>query len=217
MKTSMPSAHLPEAVVLAWPGVAPAPMREPPDRGTLDGASLEVLVEHARQGSTEAFGELVRLHEERLFNFLRQITGNDHDAQDLAQDTFVKAFRSIARFQGSGSFTAWLFTIGKRTALNHLRDHRREVTEEAPEQIDFTTPAQAFAEAEERAGLWEMARRLKPDQFEVLWLRYAEGFSVAETARIMRTNQIRVRVLLHRGRGRLAQWLEARGGKGAKA
>ena len=84
MKTSMPSAHLPEAVVLTWPGVPPAPMRELPDRGPLDGASLEVLVEHARQGSTEAFGELVRLHQERLFNFLRQITGNDHDAQDLA-------------------------------------------------------------------------------------------------------------------------------------
>ena len=217
MKAAMTSPRLTEAMALPWPEVlAAAPMPEPPPSVLPAEASLEEWVELARQGSQEAFGELVRQHESRLFNFLRQFTGNDHDAQDLAQDTFLKAYRNIGRFQRSGSFSAWLFTIAKRTALNHLRDHRRESTEEPPEQIDFATPAQAFADSEDRAGLWEVARRLKPAQFEALWLRYAEGFSVAETARIMRTNQIRVRVLLHRGRGRLAQWLEAsrRGGNG---
>lgn len=192
---------------LDWvPAGSPAPI---PERAPVAGAAVERLVAQAKGGSVEAFGELVEQHEARIFNFLRQFTGNTHDAQDLTQDTFVKAFRSLGRFNAVGSFSSWLFVIAKRTALNHLRDHRRESTEEAPEGIDFNNPAQAFAESEERAGLWSVARKLKPAQFEALWLRYAEGFSVAETARVMRTNQIRVRVLLHRGRAQLAKLLEA--------
>ena len=65
-----------------------------------------------------------------------------------------------------------------------------------------------FQESEERASLWALARRLKPAQYEALWLRYVEGFSIAEAARVMRTNPIRVRVLLHRGRAALGELLE---------
>lgn len=215
MSTPLVTSSSPGTLALAWataPAARASVMPETRDNAPVEGASIEPLVERARQGDLDAFGELVRLHQDRLFHFLRQITGNDHDAEDVAQETFLKAYRSLGRFQRSSSFTAWLFTIGKRTALNHLRDHRREITaEETPEQIDFTTPAQAFAEAEARSDFWAVARRLKPAQFEALWLRYAEGFSIAETARIMRTNPIRVRVLLHRGRGRLGEWLTAAG------
>jgi DNA-directed RNA polymerase specialized sigma24 family protein len=67
-----------------------------------------------------------------------------------------------------------------------------------------------FEESEERASLWSLARRLKPAQYEALWLRYGEGFSVEEAARVMRTNPLRVRVLLHRGRAALGRLLEQR-------
>lgn len=168
----------------------------------------EELIELSRRGSREAFGELVRQFEGRIFNYLTKLTGHAHDAQDLTQDTFVKAWRGIGRFKTSGSFNAWLFIIARRTALNHFRSRRHESNSEAPEEIDETTPAHVFQESEERASLWALARRLKPAQYEALWLRYVEGFSIAEAARVMRTNPIRVRVLLHRGRAALGELLE---------
>lgn len=168
------------------------------------------LVRQARRGDREAFGELVRLFEGRIFNYVCQFTVNAHDAEDLTQDTFVKAWRGIARFESTGSFTSWLYTIAKRTALNHLRSRKHESGTEAPEEIDATTPAHVCESGEERDSVWTLARKLKPAQYEALWLRYGEDFSIEETARVMRTNQIRVRVLLHRGRAQLARLLEQR-------
>lgn len=175
---------------------------------TLDAVSE--LVGQARRGDREAFGELVQIFERRIFNYLCQFTSNTHDAEDLTQDTFVKAWRSIARFESTGSFSSWLYTIAKRTALNHLRSRKHESGAEAPEEIDATTPAHICESGEERDSIWSLARKLKPTQYEALWLRYGEDFSIEETARIMRTNQIRVRVLLHRGRAQLACLLEQR-------
>ena len=197
---------------LAGPAAATHPrgMSERPAPADATPAAPEDLIERSRRGSREAFGELVRQFEGRIFHYLAQLTGNAHDAQDLTQDTFVKAWRGIGRFESSGSFTSWLFIIARRTALNHFRSRRHESNAEAPEEIDETTPARVFEESEERASLWSLARRLKPAQYEALWLRYGEGFSVEEAARVMRTNPLRVRVLLHRGRAALGRLLEQR-------
>lgn len=172
--------------------------------------AVSELVGQARRGDREAFGDLVRQFERRIFNYVCQFTINAHDAEDVTQDTFVKAWRSIARFESTGSFSSWLYTIAKRTALNHLRSRKHESGAEVPDQIDTATPAHACEAGEERDSIWSLARKLKPTQYEALWLRYGEDFSIEETARIMRTNQIRVRVLLHRGRAQLARLLEQR-------
>jgi RNA polymerase sigma-70 factor (ECF subfamily) len=72
-------------------------------------------------------------------------------------------------------------------------------------------PANLLAVKDDADALWQLARALKPRQREALWFRYGEGFSIAETARAMRTNEIHVKVLLHRARARLAGRLAARG------
>jgi RNA polymerase sigma-70 factor (ECF subfamily) len=171
--------------------------------------ALDRLVVRSRRGDLEAFGELVRLHQERIFNFLCGLCGNAHDAEDVAQDTFIKAFRAVNRFDGTGSFTSWLYMIAKRTALNHFRANKRWSGEEPPEEVEAMNPALLLEQREEQGSIWAAARRLKRDQFEALWLRYGEGFSIAETARIMRTNQIRVRVLVHRARAQLLKWRQS--------
>jgi RNA polymerase sigma-70 factor, ECF subfamily len=172
------------------------------------GFSPAELVERCQQGSQEAFGELVRLYESRLYHYILQLTSHAHDAQDLTQDTFLKAWRSIRGFRAGSSLTAWLFTIARRTALNHFRSRKHESGEALPEEADPVTPALLLEQREERDRVWTIARRLKPAQYEALWLRYGEGFSIAETARILSCNSIRLRVLLHRARGQLARLLE---------
>ena len=170
--------------------------------------SPEELASRSQRGCQDSFAQLVQLYQNRIFNYLWRLTGNPHDAEDITQDTFLKAYRAIHRFDGSGSFTSWLFIIAKRTGLNHLRDSRREEVSEAADEINHDSPAVLLEQTDEQQSLWAAARLLQQPEYEALWLRYGEGFSIAETARIMRTNPIRVRVLVHRARGHLAKLLK---------
>jgi len=189
------------AVLMTEPGMATA----------LESASPEELAGRCRRGCPDSFAQLVSLYQDRIFSYLWRLTGNPHDAEDITQDTFLKAYRALDRFDGSGSFTSWLFIIAKRTGLNHLRSTRRETVSETAEEIEHATPAILLEQRDEQQSIWNLARKLKPGQYEALWLRYGEGFSIAETARIMNTNQIRVRVLIHRARSHLVKLLEQDG------
>lgn len=195
----------------ALPGTVPAPagMSEQPHLPGLT-ATAEALIAQSQQGSREAFGQLVERFGRRIFNYLCQLTGNAHDAEDLTQETFLKAWRSVGRCRSPEAFNAWLFTIARRTALNYLRARKPAAMDAAAEEIDPASPAQRLEQQEQQQGLWALARRLGAAQHQALWLRYGEGLSIAETARLMRTSQVHVRVLLHRGRARLARLLAQR-------
>jgi RNA polymerase sigma-70 factor (ECF subfamily) len=164
-------------------------------------------------GDREAFGQIVRRHTDRIHGFLVRWTGNVQDAEDLTQETFLKAYLGVARFAAGRPFLPWLFTIARRTAVSHLRRARptEPLTPNTPEPVAGDDPAAQSAVSDERAALWDLARRLKPRQYEVLWLHYGEGFAVADVARIMGLTSIHVKVLLHRARTRLVQ-LAARSG-----
>jgi RNA polymerase sigma-70 factor (ECF subfamily) len=174
-----------------------------------DVLSVGQLVCECQAGSTEAFGGLVAQFHERIFNFVLKLTGQPHDAEDITQETFLKAWQAIGRFDARFSFATWLFTIAKRTAYSHLRG-RRLVADPAdvPEPSDDSDPASNLSQVEEARELWRWARTLKPKQYQALWLCYGEGCSLAETAKIMGLHPIHARVLLHRGRKRLAALLQ---------
>ena len=115
----------------------------------------------------------------------------------------------IYRFDPAHAFSTWLFTIAKRSAFNHFRAAKRFQEIPREEEIDLADPSILLQQKDEKISLWKLARALKRDQSEVLWVRYGEGFSIAETAKILNTNQIRVRVLLHRARKNLGKSLRA--------
>lgn len=177
-----------------------------PAPGPLDAGQL---VRQCQAGSREAFALLVGQYQERIYNFLLKLTRQPHDAEDLAQETFFKVWKHIGRFDGRSSFSTWLFTVAKRTAFNHLRS-RRPVFDDSgvPEEADLADPASLLVQQEEGRQLWGLARTLPPKQYQVLWLRYGEGFSVGEIAQIMGIYSIHARVLLHRGRNQLAKLLK---------
>lgn len=169
--------------------------------------SSEQLVAKAQTGCLVSYERLVVMHQDRLFTFLAQMVGNDHDAQDIAQETFVKVYKHLADFDGRAKFTTWLYAIAKNTALNHLRRrrHYHQPIEELAEVLPAEEPS--FDESE-RQSIWAAARTLKPHYFETLWLFYAEGFSLKEVAEIMGANSITVRVNLHRARAALGKKLQ---------
>lgn len=171
---------------------------------------MEALVVRAQNGCRESLDQLVRQHEARIFNFLLRLTSNREDAEDLTQETFVRAIRGLAGFKNSqGRFLPWLFAIARNLAASHYRTRRLPTTslDSAPLEAS-ESPWETVVNADENQAIWKLAHQLKPREFEILWLRYAERFDLAEIGRIMRLNAIFVRVLLHRSRNHLAQLLK---------
>jgi RNA polymerase sigma-70 factor, ECF subfamily len=170
--------------------------------------TAEQLAARCRDGSLEPFEQLVTSFEKRIYNFLRQYTGNDHDAQDLAQETFVRAWRNIHRFDPNRDFATWLFVIARRAAANHFRARKKhcELSDDLPSPN--AVQSDSADAADHSTNLWQIARRLKPRYYEALWLHYAEDFSVAQTARVMGLTTIHVKVLLHRARKELVKNLK---------
>jgi RNA polymerase sigma-70 factor (ECF subfamily) len=171
--------------------------------------SAEELAAKARGGCMRSFEQLVELYKGRLSGYLMQFVHNRHDAEDLAQETFVKAWRSIARYDSKYSFSTWLYTIGKNSAISFHRSKRRNDPLEEVEET-LAVPETAIGGGDGAQQLWAAARKLKPKMYEVLWLKYAEEFEVAEIARVMNTNVIHVKVLLHRARNELGRRLQGR-------
>lgn len=162
------------------------------------------VVRAAMAGDARAADTLVRAYHRRVFNFLYQMTRHRADAEDLTQQTFIKAFQHLARVDPDRPLTNWLLTIARNSALNHFRSARK--WDHEPDEIVSSEPSPAHhAEEKERTeNLWARARRiLSQREFEVLWLRFAEDLSTAETARVTGLTQIHVKVLLHRARQHL--------------
>lgn len=181
------------------------PATLPQHRG-LRALSTEELACQAQQGCEVSFAKLAERYGAQLFHFLHHKTGNVQDAEDLVQDTFVKAYQNIHRYRDSWKFSTWLFTIARRLANSHYRSLRRsqsvvEVESSSPE------PGKMAAQEEARQSLWTMASGLSRNQYQALWLRYAEDMPIKEIARVMRKSQVNVKVLLYRARINLAERL----------
>lgn len=159
------------------------------------------LVHAAVAGEGMAFDALVQLHGSRVFHYIHQMTRQAQDAEDLTQQTFIKAFAHLHRVDTTRPLIGWLLTIARRTALNHFRSARQwePVAEELP--ASGPSPAQQAEDHDRVADLWTHARRaLSPREYEVLWLRFAENLSVAETARVVGLTQTHVKILVFRSR-----------------
>jgi RNA polymerase sigma-70 factor (ECF subfamily) len=168
--------------------------------------SDEKLALEAAAGSRASFEELIHRYSPRLFFFLRHKTDTDQDIEDLIQETFLKAFRNIDRFEAERKFSTWLYTIAVRSAISHHRI--KKATRSHTESISpLPDPQDALIQKEESRNIWNLARRLKPMEYEALWLHYGEDMSVKDIAKVIKKTQISVRVLLHRARLNLARMM----------
>lgn len=150
-------------------------------------ARERTLIEEARGGDSEAFEELVRIHQEPLYRYLYRLTGNIEDAMELTQSSFVKAFLSLERFRGDASFKTYLFRIASNTWKNNLRDRkkRQHVDIDVIPLKSDENPHEDVARKQEIELLWSLVRVLPPRQKEALVLRAREGYPFEEVARIM--------------------------------
>lgn len=150
-----------------------------------------------------SFELLIHQHQAKLYNFIYRYTRNRQDAEDLLQDTFIKAFRNFDRYDSKYAFSAWLYTIARRTVFNHFRG-RRETESINFELIDpVATPNVQTEALDTKRSIWKLAKGLKVEYQEVLVLKYADDLSVSEIALIMGKSQVGIKTLLFRARQQL--------------
>lgn len=172
----------------------------------------------AQAGSRSAFESLVARFQRPLFRFLVVRCGSTEEAEDLAQESFVRAWQRLALYDPRRRFSTWLFTLAGRLATSRMRSRgRRELANEpAPEPASELDGFALASAREERENLWAVAHRaLGPERTAALWLRYVEDLSPRDVARALGRREATVRVMLFRSRAVLARRL-AREGEGSE-
>jgi RNA polymerase sigma factor (sigma-70 family) len=180
---------------------ARAVMTEPKPPTAAD--SAEELAVRARDGSRVSFDELVVRYRPQLVAFLARRLANAADAEDVAQETFVRAYDHLDRYDPARPFSTWLFAIAKNVAANHaLARTRRDARELEGGRRD----PEVRTDDASASDLWQRAAAvLHPGPYRVLWLRYAQGMTVSEIATELGRSSVAIKVMLFRARRRLLQ------------
>jgi len=184
--------------------------------------SLEAL----RDGDRVEFARLVEEYSPMIYRLGLKMLNNPQDAEDILQETFIKAYKHIGKFDGRSSVSTWLYRIATNEALMSLRKKRPDTvsfdvpsifeteTQEPLQIVDWCClPEEEFLSAESRMRLDEAAERL-PDSLRVVFvLRDIEGLSTRETAEVLDISEMAVKTRLSRARLRLREDLSTYFGK----
>jgi RNA polymerase sigma-70 factor, ECF subfamily len=164
------------------------------------------LVQATLRGELHAFDTLVERHRDVVFRVVARIVGSDQEAEDVVQDTFLRAFHRLDRYRGEAPFRTWLLRIAHNTAVTHLTTARRtaasldSVQEDVAAAVAQGTPADRLERRERLTRLDTKVKGLSPGHRAVLVLRDIEGLSYDEIARVTDSPVGTVKARLHRAR-----------------
>lgn len=191
--------------------------------GTSPRSEERVWIEKACQGDLAAFGNLVKAYQRPVFNLTYRMLGNAPDAEDAAQETFVRAFRKLDTFDPRRKFSSWILAIASNYCVDQLRKrrHQRISLEELPPWRQppgsERTPGEVVAQSEAREEVQALLEALPPEDRAVVVMRYWYDMSYQEIAQTTERTVSSVKSRLHRARRRLAETWEARRGSGDAA
>lgn len=171
------------------------------------------LISAARAGDDDAFAALVRRHQRAAVRIAAVALGSATDADDVAQEAFVKAHAALPRFRTDARFEPWLYRIVTNTARNHLRSqgrHRaRALRASSLATVGSAAPEDEVVGRDERAAVVAALDRLRPDDRLILTFRWYDGLSEAEIAEALGCRRGTVKSRLSRASARLRAELEA--------
>ncbi|SED56821.1 RNA polymerase sigma-70 factor, TIGR02952 family [Streptomyces sp. 2231.1] len=180
---------------------------------TIAGRTMD-LIERAQVGDAEAFIELFRHYSDTVYSYIYYRVGGRATAEDLTSETFLRALRRIGTFTWqSRDFGAWLVTIARNLVADHFKSGRFHLEVTAGEILDANeverSAEDSALEPLSNAALLDALRRLNPQQQECLTLRFLQGLSVAETARVMGKNEAAIKTLQYRAVRTVARLMPA--------
>lgn len=165
-------------------------------------------------GNVNAYAMLVNKYKDMTFTLALRMVGNKEDAEEIAQDTFVKAYKALHTFKGTSKFSTWLYRIVYNTSLDYIKKNKRVILSEHIDEIHEATigtmqNAMSYIEAKEKKELIEKALLQLPEEDRVLLtLFYFEELSLKEITEIVNISYQNVKIKLHRSRKKLYQILK---------
>ncbi len=201
----------PAAEVVAEVAAAAAEPEPDSEPETTDNGAW-TLVKGAQEGDMSAFSELFERYYDVVFRYVLFRMNDRTLAEDITQETFVRALRRISSVTYQGrDIAAWFVTIARNLIFDHVKSSRFRLESTTADIVDISPsthgPEQQVLDGATNDELIRCVRKLNPDQQECIQLRFLQGLSVAETARIMDRNEGAVKALQHRAVRRLAQLL----------
>jgi RNA polymerase sigma-70 factor (ECF subfamily) len=173
------------------------------------------IISRVLKGEQNAYAELVNRYQAYVFTLVLRMIKTREDAEEVAQDVFIKAYRSLADFRGESKFSTWLYTIANTTSITFLRKKKLDVHSLDNEKVFEVADSK---DSGFRANLVEQKSRvnmvneaiamLSPDDAEIITLFYKAEQNLEEIARILRLETNTVKVRLHRARTRLKEKME---------
>ncbi len=184
--------------------------------------SVQFSLEALKSRDREEFARLVDAYSSKIYRVALKILNDSQDAEDVLQETFIKAYRSLPTFEGRSSLATWLYRIAVNEALMHVRrrktetisiDEEKDDGEELAEPVEIADwcclPERDLLDAESRRFLDEAMQKLTPTLRAVFILRDIEGLSVRETADALGLTEATVKTRLLRARLKLRDALSA--------
>lgn len=173
------------------------------------------LIRRAQRGDTDAFADLLALHERFVYNLALRTVGNPTEAEDVAQEAFVRAWQALPNFRGGSALRTWLYRIVVNLCINRFPRLRRELSELSESDIDSLPEATRFDHdpalrielRERRAWLHREIERLPEAQRLLLTLRYQDEMSYDEIASLVGLPLSTVKTGLFRAKERLRRAL----------
>jgi RNA polymerase sigma-70 factor, ECF subfamily len=191
-----------------------------------EGMTDELVVERVKAGDTALYEIIMRRYNQRLYRVASAILRDGGEAEDVMQDTYVRAYQFLHQFAGDSAFSTWLTRIAVNESLRRLRLRKRvsQLDEFDPEDespmdvVEMSPDPEQSASSTETARILEQAILDLPYQFRtVVMLRDVEQMSTAETAAALELSQENVKVRLHRGHALMRNWMFARLGENSKS
>jgi len=163
------------------------------------------IISKVQAGDINAFSQLVNRHKNMVYSLVYRMVKPNEDAEEVAQDTFVKAFKSIKQFKGESKFSTWLYRIAYYTAINHLRKHKMLTS-----PIDISSFSNADKSAldelnsiDQKDVINKAMAYLKPIERNLITLFYLDEFSNKEIQKITGLSQSNIKVSLMRIRKKM--------------
>lgn len=177
----------------------------------------------AAAGDPHAFAQLVARYQKPVYNLVLRTVGNEQDALDLTQETFVRAWRGLPGFRAEAKFSTWLYRLASNVSIDFLRaqKNRRTVSLSAQEESDQAWempdpapgPEARVLQREQAAQLRRALEQLRPEQRQILTLRSMQGLSYEEIGQCLGLRAGTVKSRLARAREQLRRALEEAGNK----
>ena len=176
----------------------------------------QLIIDKVLNGNTNAFSELVNSYKDLVFSLAIKMTKNREEAEEISQDTFIKAFKNLAKFNGDSKFSTWLYKIAYHACLDRFKKNvNLYKTDSIDSLVSFnissTEDTMQSIERSERAEMMNFCmNELPEEERSILWFFYYKELSLKEIIEITAFSEANIKVKLHRARKHLLKIVQQR-------